>query len=85
MIYKYTWVYILRKGIFIRVDEGLLKRFNEVARTMGLTRSEAIRRAMETFIAIHTKNKTTQTRKVRGIVYSKFSLKELEEIYRVSR
>ncbi len=78
-------VYIMSKGIFIRIDEELLKRFSEVAKSMGLSRSEAIRKAMEAFIAMNTSKSETFTRKIRGIVKSKFSSKELEEIYTVSR
>ncbi len=73
------------KGIFVRVDEKLLERFNEVAKSMGLTRSEAIRRAMEVFIDINKNTSETYTHRIRGLVKSKFSLKELEKIYRVSR
>ena len=38
------------KGIFIHVDNDLLEKFTKVADSMGLNRSEAIRRAMELFI-----------------------------------
>ena len=71
------------KGIYIRVDKELLDRFSKVARSMGLNRSEAIRRAMEMFIA--SGGKSSRTRRMRGIVKSRFSLKELEDLYQVSK
>ena len=73
------------KGIFVRVDEKLLERFNEVAKSMGLTRSEAIRRAMEVFINMNIDTSETYTHRIRGLVKSRFSLQELEEIYRISK
>lgn len=76
-------LYMSSKGIFIRVDERLLEKFSRVARSMGLNRSEAIRRAMEMFIAIQEKE--SYTGRMRGIVKSRLSLKDLEEIYRVSK
>ena len=67
----------------MRVDVKLLEKFSRVARSMGLNRSEAIRKAMELFIA--SQEKDTYTSRMRGIVRSKLSLKDLEEIYRVSK
>jgi len=70
-------------GIYVRVSKELLEEFTKIANALGLSRSEAIRKAMELFIMLQ-KNKT-MTSKMRGLVKSKFTLKELEEIYLVSR
>ncbi len=73
------------KGIFVMVDEELLKRFNEVAKSMGLTRSEAIRSAMEVFINMNINTSETHTHRIRGLVKSKFTLQELEERINLSK
>ncbi len=67
------------KGIYIRVDEKLLEKFTELAYTLGLSRSEAIRKAMEDFIEKYMDKSFTS--RMRGLVKSRFTLKELEEIY----
>jgi len=71
------------KVIFIRIDKKLLERLSKVAKSMGLNRSEAIRRAMEMFISM--REDFSYTRRMRGLVKSKFTLKELEEIYHGSK
>ena len=71
------------RGIFIRVDDELLEKFTRMAESMGLNRSEAIRRAMELFIA--SREDSSLTSRMRGIVKSRFSLRELEELYMVGR
>ena len=48
-----------------------------------MNRSEAIRKAMEMFI--EASSKETMTSKMRGLVKSRLSLRELEEAYLVSR
>lgn len=60
-----------------------MERFTEVATSRGLSRSEALRKAMEEFIA--RKRKDSMTSKMRGLVRSRFSLRELEELYLVFR
>ncbi|MCD6114448.1 MAG: ribbon-helix-helix protein, CopG family [Thermoprotei archaeon] len=71
------------KGVFIRVNEDLLEEFTKVALSRGLSRSEAIRKAMEEFIVKSRKKSVTS--QMRGLVRSRFSLKELEEVYLVSK
>ncbi|MCD6509612.1 MAG: ribbon-helix-helix protein, CopG family [Thermoprotei archaeon] len=68
------------KGIFICVERELLERFTRVVESMGLSRSETIRRAMEAFIEAQTGQSLTS--KMRGLVRgSKLTLRELEEAY----
>ncbi len=38
-------------SIYIQIDKGLLDGFTEVARALGMSRSEAIRKAVEMFMA----------------------------------
>ena len=61
----------------------MLRKFTEVARALGMSRSEAIRKAMEMFITVN--EGSLMTPKMRGLVKSKLTLKELEEAYLVSR
>ncbi|MEM0223313.1 MAG: ribbon-helix-helix protein, CopG family [Thermofilum sp.] len=70
-----------KRGLYVRVDEELLSEFTRKAKALGLTRSEALRRAMEAFIA--STGGPTATSKMRGLVKSKLTLRELEEAYAV--
>jgi len=76
-------VYMGSVGIYLRVDKRLLERFSKVAELLGMNRSEAIRRAMEMFITVNEKE--SMTSRMRGLVKSKLTLRELEEIYWVSK
>ncbi|RLF19410.1 MAG: hypothetical protein DRZ82_05915 [Thermoprotei archaeon] len=76
-------VYMGSVGIYLRVDRKLLERFSKVAELLGMSRSEAIRRAMEMFITVNEKE--SMTSRMRGLVKSKLTLRELEEIYWVSK
>ena len=76
-------VYMSSVGIYLRVDKRLLERFSKVAELLGMNRSEAIRRAMEMFITVNEKE--SMTSRMRGLVKSKLTLRELEEIYWVSK
>ena len=66
----------------MRVDEKLLKEFTKVTEMLGMSRSEAIRKAMEMFII--SKSGKSVTSRMRGLVKSKSTLRELEEIYLIS-
>jgi len=71
-------------GVYFRVNRELLERFTRLAESLGMSRSEAIRKAMEMFIEKYEgKNGETLTSRMRGIVRSKLSLRELEEAYMV--
>lgn len=71
------------QAIYLRIDGELLRKFDEAAGRLGYTRSEAVREAMRRFIL--AVGGAEETRKVRGLVKSKLSLRELEEAYTVSR
>ncbi len=73
----------MAQAIYIRIDEELLRKFDEVAGRLGYTRSEALREAMHRFVS--AVGVAQETKKVRGLVRSKLSLRELEEAYAVSR
>ena len=73
----------MAQAIYIRIDEELLRRFDEAAGRLGYTRSEAVREAMRRFIS--AVGGAEETRKIRGLVKSELSLGELEEAYTVSR
>ena len=69
--------------VYIWIDKDLFDRFTKVARVLGMSRSEAIRKAMEMFVA--NTMKELMTSRMRGLVRSRLALKELDEIYLVSR
>ncbi|MEM3615116.1 MAG: ribbon-helix-helix protein, CopG family [Candidatus Methanomethylicia archaeon] len=71
------------RGIYVKVKEDVLKEFTKVARSLGLSKSEAFRKAIDNFITVSSGE--TMTTKMRGIVKSKLTLKELEEAYVVSK
>lgn len=71
------------RGIYVKVKEDILEEFTRVAKSLGLSKSEAFRKAMENFITASSEK--TMTSKMRGIVKSKLTLKELEEAYVVSK
>ncbi len=85
----YTYIegaYMGSTGVYFRVNRELLERFTKLAESLGMSRSEAIRKAMEMFIERYErKDRETMTSKMRGIVRSKLSLRELEEAYMVLR
>jgi len=70
-------------GVYIRVDSKLLEEFTKLARSLGMSRSEAIRKAMELFLEVYRGESVTS--RMRGLVKSRFSLKELEELYLVHK
>ncbi|RLG03217.1 MAG: hypothetical protein DRN61_05170 [Thaumarchaeota archaeon] len=70
-------------GVYIRVNKDLLDRLTKVARALGMSRSEANRKAMEMFMA--STMKESMTSGMRGLVKSRLTLKELDEIYMVTR
>lgn len=72
---------MVKKGLYVKVDEELLRKFDDKVRMLGLTRSDAIRRAMEDFVA--RLEGRTVTSCMRGVVRSRISLKVLEEAYLV--
>jgi len=75
--------YMGSRDIYLRIDEELLKKFTKIAKMLGMSRSEAIRKAMEMFII--SKSGKSITSRMRELVKSKLTLRELEEIYLVSK
>jgi len=76
----YTVINVGKRGLYVRIDEELLRRFAEKARRLGMTTSEALRRAMESFATPHGPSMTSR---MRGLVKSRLSYEELEEAYSV--
>jgi metal-responsive CopG/Arc/MetJ family transcriptional regulator len=66
-------------GVYVRVDRGLLEEFTRLAHALGMSRSEALRRAMEMFIEAHRGGSVTS--RMRGLVRGRLTLRELEEAY----
>ena len=81
-MYTYIWGVIVGSvGVYVRVNRKLLEEFTRLAHRLGMSRSEAIRRAMEMFL--ERSRGESVTSRMRGLVRSKLSLKELEEAYLV--
>jgi len=73
-------------GVYFRVSKELLEEFTRVARSLGLSRSEAIRRAMELFIERYRGDCKTLTGRMRVMLKgSKLSSRDLEAMYMVVR
>ena len=73
----------MSKGLYIRIDEALLQRLDRACRSMGHTRSEAVREAIRRFAL--TEQSATRTHQIRGLVKSKLSAEDLEAIYEALR
>lgn len=61
----------------------MLKTLDKLSAKLGYTRSEAIREAVRRFIT--TDIQYSETRKMRGLVKSQLSLRELEEAFEALR
>jgi metal-responsive CopG/Arc/MetJ family transcriptional regulator len=70
-------------GVYVRVDSRLLEEFTRIAHTLGMSRSEAIRKAMELFLDVYRGESATS--RMRGLIRSRLSLEELEEAYLVHK
>ena len=69
----------MKRGLYIRVEDTLLKALDRLSAKLGYTRSEAVREAVRRFITADVEY--TETRRIRGIVKSKLTPRELEEAY----
>jgi len=67
--------------VLVRLDEYLGERLEEMAKSLGVSRAELIRIALRQFL----RAEKLKTDEIRGLVKSRFSLKELEEMYQVGR
>ena len=50
IVYIYGVCIVGSVGVYVRVDRRLLEEFTRLAHRLGMSRSEAIRRAMEMFL-----------------------------------
>ncbi len=67
--------------VLVRLDYSLGEELDRMARSLGVSRAELIRIALRHFLGIEK----LKTRRVKGIVRSKLSLKDLEKMYQVGR
>lgn len=67
-----------RMWVVVRLDEETGRLLDRLARSLGISRAEVVRRALKLYLA-RERGKTT--RRMRGIVRPKLSIKELEELY----
>ncbi len=67
--------------VLVRLDDSLSEELDRMARSLGVSRAELIRIALRHFL----RDKDLETKRIRGIVSSKLSLKDLEEMYQVGR
>jgi metal-responsive CopG/Arc/MetJ family transcriptional regulator len=73
----------LKRGLYIRIEDSLLRGLDSISSKLGYSRSEAVREAVRRFIT--TDLEYSETHRMRGIVKSKLGLKELEEAYEAVR
>ncbi len=66
--------------VLVRLDEELNRKLENLARMLGVSRAEVIRMALREFLREEKK-----TKKMRGLIKSKLSLDQLEEMYQVGR
>ena len=67
--------------ISIKIDKRLYGEFTRMLNELGLDKNEIIAKMIEEILL---RKQRTRTSKIRGIVKSKLSLKDLEQAYLVS-
>lgn len=67
--------------ISIKIDKRLYEEFTRMLNELGLDKNEIIAKMIEEILL---RKQRTRTSKIRGIVKSKLSLKDLEQAYLVS-
>ncbi len=73
----------MKKGLYIRIEDSLLRALDKLSARLGYTRSEAVREAVRRFITMDVEY--SETRRMRGIVKSKLNPRELDEAYEALR
>lgn len=68
----------MRMQVLVRLDEDTAKLLDRVARSLGVSRAEIVRRALRLYLA---RERGKMTKRMRGIVKPRLSLEELEELY----
>lgn len=69
--------------VLVRLDESLAEELDRMAKSLGVSRAELVRMALRHFLRV--REGALRTRRIRGMVRSKLSLEELEEMYQVGR
>jgi len=67
--------------VLVRLDKSTASKLEKVARALGVSKAEVMRRALKRYLA----EEANMTVKMKGIVKSRLSLEELERIYQVER
>lgn len=67
--------------VLVRLDKSTASKLEKVARALGVSKAEVMRRALKRYLA----EEANMTVKMKGIVKSRLSLEELERIYQVDR
>ncbi len=70
--------------VLVRLDKDLYLKLDRLAKVLGVSRAEVMRRALKEYIA-RRERVESKTRKMRGIVKPKISLEELEKLYQSGR
>ncbi len=68
--------------VLVRLDPSLDEELTMMAKMLGVSKAELMRLALREFLS---ERKELKTSKMRGIVKSKLSLENLEEMYQVGR
>ncbi len=74
---------MMSSQVLVRLDESLAEELDKMARSLGVSRAELVRIALRHFL--RRRRGELKTKQIRGMVRSKLSLEELEELYQVGR
>lgn len=66
--------------VLVRLDEETYAELERLSRVLGVSKAEVMRRALREYLA---RKGESATKRVRGLVKSRVSLEELEEVYQV--
>ncbi len=74
---------MMSSQVLVRLDKSLAEELDRMAKSLGMSRAELVRIALRHFL--RTGRGDLKTKQIRGLIRSKLSLEELEEIYQVGR
>ncbi|RLF04119.1 MAG: hypothetical protein DRK00_07405 [Thermoprotei archaeon] len=67
--------------VLVRLDEETYAELEKLSKSLGVSKAEIMRRALREYLA----KRGSATKSMKGLVKSRLSLRELEEIYWVHR
>ena len=74
---------MMSSQVLVRLDGSLAEELDRMAKSLGVSRAELVRIALRHFLK--REKRDLKTKQIRGLVKSRLSLEELEEMYQVGR